>query len=343
MKLSRRAVFTGTAGFLAAALAIPSIGHTAEFNWRLQSNLNAGTPGFESVRVAFVERLDRMSGGRMKVQMFPVGSLFPVKEGLEAVGSGVTEIGMMTGGYFTGKMGPIAVLESGVPGAERNSTERYAFFYHKGFIDLAREAYEKHNVFYLGPNLSTPWEIISKKPIRGMKDFDGLKIRCFGIEAQWYESMGASGVFLSGSEIYTALSTGVVDAVRWGSPQQNFKVGLHEVGKYYIQPAPMPAPNNNILINMDAWNTLPDDIKEMMDLAARMSSMEYLAGSTSKDASALKQMQESGMEVVTIPADEWARMEQNVRKIWSAYADEDELAARGVALLKEFLKDLGRM
>ena len=343
MKLSRRAVFTGTVGFLAAALAIPSIGHTAEVTWRLQSNLNAGTPGFESVRVAFVERLDRMSAGRMKVQMFPVGSLFPVKEGLEAVGSGVTEIGMMTGGYFTGKMGPIAVLESGVPGAERNSTERYAFFYHKGFIDLAREAYEKHNVFYLGPNLSTPWEIISKKPIRGMKDFDGLKIRCFGIEAQWYESMGASGVFLSGSEIYTALSTGVVDAVRWGSPQQNFKVGLHEVGKYYIQPAPMPAPNNNILINMDAWNTLPDDIKEMMDLAARMSSMEYLAGSTSKDASALKQMQESGMEVITIPADEWAIMEQNVRKIWSAYAEEDELAARGVALLKDFLQDLGRL
>jgi TRAP-type mannitol/chloroaromatic compound transport system substrate-binding protein len=315
MKLSRRVVFAGTAGFLAAALAIPSTGHAAEFTWRLQSNLNAGTPGYEAVRVAFVERLGRMSGGRMEVKMFPVGSLFPVKEGLEAVGSGVTEIGMMTGGYFTGKMGPIAVLESGVPGAERNSTERYAFFYHKGFIDLAREAYAKHDVFYLGPNLSTPWEIISKKPIRGMKDFEGLKIRCFGIEAQWYESMGASGVFLSGSEIYTALSTGVVDAVRWGSPQQNFKVGLHEVGKYYIQPAPMPAPNNNILINMDAWNTLPDDIKEMMDLAARMSSLEYLAGSTALDAIALKKMQEAGVEVVTIPDDEWAKMEQNVRKI----------------------------
>lgn len=343
MKLSRRAVFTASAGFLTAALAISPMSQAAEFNWRLQSNLNAGTPGYEAVKDQFVDRLERMSGGRLKVQMFPVGALFPVKEGLEAVGSGVVEIGMMTGGYFTGKMGPIAALESGVPGAERSSTERYAFFYRKGFIDLAREAYAKHGVFYLGPNLSTPWEIISKKPIRGAKDFEGLKIRSFGIEAQWYESMGGSGVFLGGSEIYTALSTGVVDAVRWGSPAQNFKIGLHEVGKYYIQPAPMPAPNNNILINMDAWNTLPDDIKEMMDVAARMSSVEYLARSTALDAIALKQMQDSGIEVVTIPADEWAGMEANVRKIWGAYADEDELAARGVALLQDFLKDLGRM
>ena len=342
MKLSRRAVLTASAGIAAAALAIPAVGQAAEFNWRLQSNLNAGAPAYEAVKLQFVERLERMSGGRMKVQMFPVGSLFPIKDGLEAVANGVTEIGMMTGGYFTGKMGPIAILESGVPGAERNGTERYAFFYHKGFIDLAREAYAKHDVYYLGPNLSTPWEIVSKKPIRSMKDFEGLKIRTFGIETQWYESMGASGVFLSGAEIYTALSTGVVDAVRWGSPQQNFKLGLHEVGNYYIQPAPMPAPNNNILINMDAWNTLPDDIKEMMDLAARMSSLDHLAGSTAGDASSLKQMQESGMEVVTIPDDEWAKMEQNVRNIWSAYGEKDELAARGVALLQDFLKDLGR-
>lgn len=323
------------AGAMSPALA-------AEFNWRMQSNLAAGEPGYESVRIHFVEALEELSGGRMKIQLHPVGALFPIKEGLEAVGGGIVEIGMMTGGYFAGKLGPIATLESGVPGAERSAIERYAFFYKKGFIDIAREAYAKYNLYYLAPHLSTSWDIISSKPIRSKADFDGLKIRAFGIEAKWYKSMGASPVFLSGAEIYTALATGVVDAVRWGSPAVNFKIALHEVGKYYIQPSPMPAPNNNFLINQGAWDSLPDDIKAMMKQAAKVASLDYMAQGAQLDAIALKAMKETGIEVVTIPDSEWSKMEENVRSLWAEYANEDPLAARAVAMLQEYLAELGR-
>lgn len=343
MTIRRRSALGAIAAGLTAALALSAPAQAADITWRMQSNLNAGSPGFEAVKVNFVDRLEKMSGGRMKIELFPVGALFPIKEGLEAVGGGIVEAGMMTGGYFTGKMGPIAALESGVPGAERTPTERYAFFYRKGFIDIAREAYAPHNVYYLGPQLSTPWDIVSNKKIASIEDFQGLKIRSFGIGAKWFESMGASPVFLGGSEVYTALSTGVVDAVRWGSPSQNIKLGLQEVGKYYIQPSPMPSPNNNILINMDAWNALPADLQEMLDMCARMSSLDYLATATAEDALALKAFAAAGVEVVTIPDAEWAKMEANVRGLWAAYAEEGDLAKRAVELLQDYLtNDLGR-
>ena len=315
----------------------------AEFNWRMQSNLNAGEPGYDSVSEEFVDVIDHMSNGRMKIQLHPVGALFPIKEGLEAVGNGIVEIGMMTGGYFSGKLGPIATLESGVPGAERTAMERYAFFYRKGFLELAREAYAKYNVFYLAPHLSPQWDIISKKPINGAKDFDGLKIRSFGIEAKWYESMGASVVFLSGAEIYTALSTGVVDAVRWGSPSNLYQLSLQEVGKYYIQPSPMPAPNNNFLINTDAWNSLPDDLKSIMQEAAKLASLSYLARAAQLDAAAIKEMKAAGVQVIRIPDDEWSKMEVSVRKLWAEYAQEDPgLSARAVKMMQDYMKELGR-
>lgn len=312
------------------------------FKWRMQSNLAAGEPGYESVRVWMVDNLKAMTNGRMQIELFPVGALFPVKEGLESVGNGIVEIGMMTGGYFSGKLGPIATLESGVPGAERTAMERYAFFYKQGFIDLAREAYGKYNVYYLAPHISPSWDIISKKPIKSAKDFDGLKIRTFGIEAKWYESMGASAVFLGGSEIYTALATDVVDAVRWGSPAVNKARALHEVGKYYIQPSPMPAPNNNILVNSEAWASLPDDLKSAMDAAARMASLDYLARGAEQDAKAMAEMKAAGVSVSTIPPEEWAQMEKKAQALWSAYAKEDELSARAVKMMKEFLAELGR-
>ena len=251
-------------GFLstlaATAVVLASLGATgkaqaADFNWRLQANLNAGEPGYEAVKTRFADLVEKMSGGRMKIQMFPVGALFPVKEGLEGVGDGITEMALLTGGYFGGKLGPIANLEMGVPGSLRTPLERHNFFYRAGFIDLAREAYAKYNVYYLGPQLSPGWDIMSKKPITGIEDFKGLKIRAFGIEAEWYEAMGASPVFLGGSEIYSALATGVVDAARWSSPTGNRDNSFHEVAKYYVNPSPMPVPNNFFAVNIDAWKS----------------------------------------------------------------------------------------
>lgn len=327
---------------IAVASAVSGSAVAETFNWRMQSNLNAGEPGYESVRINFVEALEEMSDGRLNIQLHPVGALFPVDEGLEAVGNGIVEIGMMTGGYFSGKLGPIATLESGVPGAERSAIERYAFFYSKGFIDIAREAYGQHNVFYLAPHLSPSWDIVANKPLRSAKDFEGLKIRSFGIEAKWYESMGASPVFLGGGEIYTAMSTGVVDAVRWGSPNALVNLSLHEVADYYIQPSPMPAPNNNFLIHKDAWDSLPADLQRMMEEAAKLASFDYMARGAQLDAEAIQTMEEAGVEVVRIPDEEWAKMEQKARELWTGYADEDPLAARAVELMEEYLAELGR-
>jgi TRAP-type mannitol/chloroaromatic compound transport system substrate-binding protein len=249
----------------------------------------------------------------------------------------------MTGGYFTGKLGPIATIESGLPGAERTAMERYAFFYDKGFIDIAREAYGKHNVYYLGPHLSPEWDIIAKKPIRSAADFKGLKIRSFGIEAKWYESMGASPVMLGGGELHTALSTGLVDAVRWGSPAVIQKIGLHEAGKFLVQPSPLPAPNNNFLINRDAWNKLPDDYKAMFDAAAKLASLDYLARGSALDAAAVGQMKAAGVQVSQIPEAEWLEMEKKARALWADYAKQDPaLSARAVKLMEDYLKELGR-
>lgn len=322
--------------------AFASTAESAEFQWRMQSNLSPGEPGYESAAQYFGEVLTEMSGGRIEIEIFPVGSLFPIEDGLQAVEQGIAEIGMMTGGYFAGRMGPIATLESGVPGAERDAFERQAFFYRAGFIDLAREAYAEHGVYYLGPHLSPQWDIVSTTPITSKDDFDGLRLRAFGIEAEWYESMGASTTMIDGGEIYTALSTGVVDAVRWGSPSQNHALALYEVGDYYVVPSPMPAPNNHFLVNETAWNSLPSDLQAILEQAAKLASLDYLQRAAELDAYAMAQMQEAGMEVSEIPEEEWAAMELEARDLWAAYAEEDELSARAVELLQNFLEDLGR-
>lgn len=322
-----------------ACLAFPAAAQ--DYTWRIQSNLNEGEPGYIALEEQFAELATEMSGGRIQFEVYPVESLFPIADGLEAVGSGVTEMAVLTGGYYTGKLGPIATLESGVPGSMRTPLERFNFFYERGFIELAREAYSDSGVYYLGPQFSPSWDIVSTVPITSKEDFEGLKIRSFGLEAEWYESMGAEPVFMGGGDIYSALATGTIDAARWASPAGNMNNSFHEVADYYVQPSPMPVPNNFFAVNAQAWEALPDDLKAILNQAAVASSLSYITLSMNEDAKAMQQMIDSGMEVTTIPPEEWMEMEAEARKLWRAYAEEGGLAAEGVELLDQFLQDMG--
>ena len=343
MKTIHFGTIFGTAAACFSLMMADAARAEAEIVWRVQSNLAAEDPGYQILESHFLNRVEEMSDGRIEFQLQPVGALFPIAEGLDAVGAGLVEAATLVGGYYVGKLGPIAAIESGLPGAERTPLERYNFFYGTGFIDLAREAYKPHNIHYLAPYLSASWDIMSNKPVRSAADFDGLKIRTFGIEAEWYETMGAAPVFMGGGEIYTAMSTGVIDALRWGGPSVNLDRSFHEVAKYYVQPSPMPAPNNFIAINQAAWDSLPDDIKLMMETAASAASFEYIARTEVANAAAKTAMIEAGVEFTEIPEAEWAQMEEVVRGLWRAYAEQDpDLAARGVDMMNGYLASLGR-
>ncbi|WP_158971310.1 TRAP transporter substrate-binding protein DctP [Chachezhania sediminis] len=331
-------------GFSAAVLALAgsaTIAMAADYNWKMQSNLNPGEPGYIAAE-DFAANVEKMSGGRIEIEMFPGGALFPLADGLESVSLGIADMAVLTGGYFAGKMGPIANLETGVPGSLRTPLERYTFFYEEGFIDLVREAFETQGVFYVAPQLSSSWDIMSKEPITSAADFEGLKIRTFGLEAEWFSSLGASPVFMGGSEIYTALATGALDAARWSSPAGNYKSSYHEVAKYYLANSPMPVPNNFFAMNLDVWNGLPDDLKAIIEDAAKLSSFKYLSLTALNDAAALAAMKEAGVEVTTIPDAEWTEMEAKAKDLWMAYAEQDELTAQAVQMLQDYMAKLGR-
>ena len=343
MNRTKRWPLVGVLSTCVAVLTTASAFAEAEITWRIQSNLSSEDPGYKILESHFLDQVEEMSGGRIEFQLQPVGALFPIAEGLDAVGAGLVEAATLVGGYYVGKLGPIAAIESGLPGAERTPLERYNFFYGEGFIDLAREAYTPHNIYYLAPYLSASWDIMSNRPVRSAADFDGLKIRTFGIEAEWYETMGAAPVFMGGGEIYTAMSTGVIDALRWGGPSVNLDRSFHEVAKYYVQPSPMPAPNNFFAINQAAWDELPDDIKVMMETAAASASFAYIAQTEVANAAAKTAMVEAGVEFTQIPEAEWSKMEEVVRGLWRAYAEADPvLAARGVEMMNNYLISLGR-
>jgi hypothetical protein len=95
----------------------------------------------------------------------------------------------------------------------------------------------------------------SKKPVRRLEDFKGLKIRVpQGMEADLLTRLGASVVVLPGTEIYSALDKGVVDATNWSVASDNDRLGFHKVAPYFTYPGFHSMPRD-FAVNEREWTS----------------------------------------------------------------------------------------
>jgi TRAP-type mannitol/chloroaromatic compound transport system substrate-binding protein len=135
----------------------------------------------------------------------------------------------------------------------------------------------------------------STKPLRTVEDFKGLKMRTIGAFADVLtQYFGASPVVMPGSEVYTALERGAIDAADWSGPSENMTAGLHEAARYVIYPGPQ---TNAFFMEfvMDAarWDALPDNIKVEIEAATRIATMDTMMLFNQADMRAWEQLKQN--------------------------------------------------
>ena len=70
----------------------------------------------------------------------------------------------------------------------------------------------------------------ARKPLRTLADFKGVKMRVpEGLGAEIWRRAGVGVVTLPGSEVYTALERGVIEATDWGTLGMNEDLGYHKI------------------------------------------------------------------------------------------------------------------
>ena len=74
------------------------------------------------------------------------------------------------------------------------------------------------------------------KEINSLADLRGLKMRIPGLGGEVLQRAGGVPVAMPGSEIFTALQTGVIDATEWVGPYNDLALGLQEIAQYYYYP-----------------------------------------------------------------------------------------------------------
>jgi TRAP-type mannitol/chloroaromatic compound transport system substrate-binding protein len=250
------------------------------FSWKLQSTWTAGD--FHQVNPQdFVNMVQEMSGGRLRIELLAAGAVVPPLELLDTVHKGLLDAGNSWPGYWYGKH-PAATLFGSAPGGPFGmSNEDYlGWIYYGGGLDLYNELLQREmnlNVIAFPSFGETPEPLgWFPRPIRTLDDFRGLKFRATGMSAEVFKELGMSVVTLAGGEIIPSLERKVIDAAEFSDPTSDLSLGFQDVLKFYHMPSThQPTGIIETLINRQKWEELPDDLKAIVKYGAMATAMQF--------------------------------------------------------------------
>lgn len=244
------------------------------FKWRMATPWPTGIPLFKDMAKVLPEVVKKMSGGRLIIETFPAGAIAPALEVVDAVRRGVCQMAHTWPGYDIG-IHPATCLLGGYAGSPNSEVMIHWMYQSDGYKLWQEFRKEKFNVIAF-PGGLRPTEVFahSHKPIRTLADLKGIKFRTVGAWADILSKLGAAVVTLPGGEVLPALERRVIDATEWATPGENLPMGFHEIAKYVIIPGVhQPCAPFEYVINPKAWEELPEDLKSMVEEAAKVTTL----------------------------------------------------------------------
>ncbi len=271
--LSRRAILAGAA---VSATATVRRSGAAALEMRQFHNQPADTPLHRRL-VELWDAVERETEGRLKVRVMAEngGIAGGDPQALAMLRTGELEFFTLMGGLL-GEVVPAADVQS-IPFAFRGSAAVYGALDGDLGEHLKRECAAKgihmvpRSCFENGFRHITA----ARKPIRGLADLAGLKIRTPQSELflDAFRTLGAEPVAINVNRLYDALKDGTVEA------QENPLIvasafRLFEV-QHYVSLTGHSWSGFNLLANLERWRALPHDIRDVVERnAARVALLQ---------------------------------------------------------------------
>jgi TRAP-type mannitol/chloroaromatic compound transport system substrate-binding protein len=277
MIMHRRTILTGVGAALAGVRAPAVVRAQDSLTWRMVTTWPKNAPGVGVNAQRLADSIGAMSGGRLTVELYAAGELVPAFECLDAVQQSVAEMAHSAPFFWLGKSEALSYFGS-IPFGLMTS-EIMGWLYFGGGMEFWQEAMAEFGVKPLFAGSSSVsaggW---FRKEINGLDDLKGLKFRIAGLGAEVVRRLGATPVLTPPSEVFPAMAAGTVDAAEFIGPWNDETFGLFRVAKYYYLPGwHEVGPTAELLINRQAWDSLPADLQAVVEHAAMASAMQYHA------------------------------------------------------------------
>ena len=274
-----------------------------KIKWKMVTSWPKNFPGLGAGAETLARYINKLSGGSLEVKVFGANELVPPLGVFDFVSSGGSEMGHSGAYYWKGKT-EAAQFFSSVPFG-MTAQEMNSWLYYGDGIKLWEEVYENFNLIPRpAGNTGVQMGGWFNKEINTTNDLKGLKMRIPGLGGEVLARAGGTPFTLAGAEIFTSLQTGVIDATEWVGPYNDRAFGLHKAAKYYYYPGwHEPGPSLECIINKDAYNSLSDQHKSIIDIACKAANVDMISDYMAKNYLALEFFKKEKVQIKQFPAE----------------------------------------
>ena len=271
--------------------------------WKMVTSWPKNFPGLGAGAETLARYINKLSGGSLEVKVFGANELVPPLGVFDFVSSGGAEMGHSGAYYWKGKT-EAAQFFSSVPFG-MTAQEMNSWLYYGDGIKLWEEVYENFNLIPRpAGNTGVQMGGWFNKEINTTNDLKGLKMRIPGLGGEVLARAGGTPFTLAGAEIFTSLQTGVIDATEWVGPYNDRAFGLHKAAKYYYYPGwHEPGPSLECIINKDAYSSLSDQHKSIIDIACKAANVDMISDYMAKNYQALEFFKKEKVQIKQFPAE----------------------------------------
>jgi len=234
--------------------------------WKMKYDCYIG-PTAETAQLDnwFLDELVSRSDGRIQIDKFWSGSLRKVGQHLPAVRDGLSEISLISYGYYPADVPLSRGLEWYYMGCDHADS----------LLHVCRDIYNET------PELRNEWEVrnnsqvlyftnwsycpfLMKHPLPDIAGLKGKKVRGYGIGAETVNRLGGTGMPIVAGEVYTSLERGILDGVFAFAFITAEKMKLHEQAPYIVEGGAGAHAPTTVVMNRKLYLSLPDDLKEVI-------------------------------------------------------------------------------
>ncbi len=328
----------GTVG-AAATIAMPHVARAQAITLKMQGSWGASSI-FTTMAKQYTDRVDAMSGGRLKIDYLPAGAVVQAFQVQDATNDGVLDGAHSVTAYWYGKDKAASLFGTG-PVFGANASQILAWIHFGGGQDLYNELVQEKlglNLvgFFAMPMPAQPlgW---FKKQITSVEDMQGLKYRTVGLATDIMQGMGLSVTQLPGGEIVPALERGVIEAFEFNNPTADREFGAQDVSKHYhLSSFHQAAEFFEIMFNKERFDSLDPDLQAILTHAAEAANTANFGLAMDSYSRSLQTLiNEDGVNVYRTPVsileaqlESWDRVMEDLVQ--------DEFFARVVASQKEW-------
>jgi len=255
------------------------------------------------------------------------GGLSSNRENLDGISIGAFEMAQFCAGYHRDKNRAITVLELpflGVSNLEEEVAVSHAVYAHPAVT----QEMAQWNARMLMTSPMPQYNLVGTgAPRTTLESMDGMRVRATGGLGDLFSAVGGVPTSVTSSEAYTAMESGVVDTVAFAQ-HAHLSFRTIDIADWWTENLNPGTVNCPVVVNIDAYESLPDDHRAALDEAVEGAIAHYLANYGALLAEWDSVLQDRGVETVTLPEETLAGLAEQAAPIHRAWID--DMTARGM-------------